>query len=207
MNALAGRIVCVVAVSFMVCAAGTAMAQESGSLAVEKDVVENAGVPSEAPVSDEPASAPVPEPSAPPAASAPSRAVAPQWIWGEVVSVDKAKNQLQIKHLDYETYEEVTKVIQTDSATLFENVAGVGDLKGGESVTVDFKMKDGVQLAELIVVDKNHSAATAGEASAPALEPAPASPAEAPAPETAAQPPALSLEQPPASLQDNSFSD
>ncbi len=187
MKAVSRKILmCALAALFVSFAAGTVLAQEDNTLApaMNEEAAGGNAVSNEAQAPAQPAASEsnaveAPAPSSPEsgaltnasASSTPREIVAPQWIWGEVVSVDKANNQLQIKHLDYETYEEVTKVIQVDSGTLYENAGGLGDLKPGDSVTVDFKMKEGAQVAELVVVDKNHQVP---EEKAPA-ESAPAS--------------------------------
>jgi hypothetical protein len=75
-------------------------------------------------------------------------------VWGEVTSVDKDNAQFEIKHLDYETYEEVTKTIKVNEKTLFENAANVSDLKIGDKVTIDYTTKDGAAFAELVVLEK-----------------------------------------------------
>ena len=99
---------------------------------------------------------------------------APEWVWGEVTSVEAANNQFMIKHLDYETYEEVTKTIKVDPKTLFENVSGLSDMKIGDRVTIDYKTSAAGATAELVVVEKEKPAGTAESAEAVS----PAEPAE-----------------------------
>ncbi len=80
-------------------------------------------------------------------------ATASQWIWGEVASVDFVGNSLVLKHLDYETAEEVAKTLQVDDKTVFQGVMGLADLEVGMHVTIDYKEKDGRCVADVIEVE------------------------------------------------------
>ena len=104
----------------------------------------------------------------------------PEWVWGEVTSVDKDNSLFEIRHLDYETYEEVTKIIKVDSKTLFENAGTVGDLAIGDKVTIDYMTKDGAAVAELVVLEKGSVAGISESADEP-VAPAEADAAAAPA--------------------------
>src|SRR5512135_87067 len=54
-------------------------------------------------------------PEAPaPASQAQPEEKTTEWVWGEVVSVDPEKKEVVIKHLDYETYEEVQTALKVD---------------------------------------------------------------------------------------------
>ncbi len=134
--------------------AGLLAAQEEPA-----DVVENviaAAMESEAPaVSPQEATRTASIDEKTPVSAVAPDAKVPEWVWGEVTSVDKDNNSFEIKHLDYETYEEVTKVIRVDEKTLFENASVVSDLKIGDKVTIDYKTKDGAAFAELVVLEKD----------------------------------------------------
>jgi Cu/Ag efflux protein CusF len=93
------------------------------------------------------------EPAAP--AAAPAEVAPAEWVWGEVVSVDTEKKQIVLKHLDYDTYEEVQTTLKVGDKTLFENVASLGEIKAGNHLTADFKIVEGSSLADLIVVEKD----------------------------------------------------
>ncbi|HQP91227.1 MAG TPA: hypothetical protein PLU24_00960 [Candidatus Omnitrophota bacterium] len=80
-----------------------------------------------------------------------------EWIWGEVVGVNAENREISLKHLDYDTYEEVQITIKLDDKTLLENVIELGEVKPGDHVTVDYKVQDGVNLAGLIVVEKKEA--------------------------------------------------
>jgi hypothetical protein len=85
-----------------------------------------------------------------------------EWVWGEVVSVDQSNQEFVIKHMDYESYEEVKTPIKTNEKTLFENAAGISEIKAGDHLTVDYKTKDGSNVAELVVVEKGTVATEEG---------------------------------------------
>ncbi len=80
-----------------------------------------------------------------------------EWVWGEVVSVDADKKLIVIKHLDYETYEEVQTALTIADKTLFENVANLAEIKAGDHLTADFRVASGTNVADLIVVEKEAS--------------------------------------------------
>jgi hypothetical protein len=88
-----------------------------------------------------------------------SATVPPQWVWGEVVAVDPASGTLEIKHLDYETYEEVKKTITISKSTVFENVTDLSGVKPGDKVTIDYRPQDGFKVADMIVVEIETGAA------------------------------------------------
>ncbi|PIZ84812.1 MAG: hypothetical protein COX96_01845, partial [Candidatus Omnitrophica bacterium CG_4_10_14_0_2_um_filter_44_9] len=90
-----------------------------------------------------------------PEPAVPTEAKPTEWVWGEVVSVDAANKQIVIKHLDYDTYEEVQTILKVGDKTLFENVAALGDIKAGNHLTADFKIVEGSNVADLIVVEKD----------------------------------------------------
>lgn len=104
-----------------------------------------------------------------------------EWVWGEVVSVDKDNKQFVIKHLDYDTYEEVQTTLKVDDKTLLENATDLSEIKQGDHVTVDYKIADGINTAGLVVVDKKELTEASAVVEAPAAVETPA-----PAAETAA---------------------
>jgi hypothetical protein len=91
----------------------------------------------------------VPQAPEPPAAQKTT-----EWVWGEVVSVDKDNRQLTVKHLDYDTYDEIQTVLTLDDKTLLENVSDLGEVQPGDHVTVDYRSEAGSNIAGLIVVEK-----------------------------------------------------
>lgn len=139
------------------------------------------------------AAAPIPqggtlETAAPEAALAPVAAVPDvakpedakptEWIWGEVASVDTQAKEVVLKHLDYETYEEVQTVLKVSDKTLFENVVSLGEIKAGDHLTADFKISDGSNIADLVVVEKEIvPTEEAGTQALPVLEQTAAEPA------------------------------
>lgn len=95
------------------------------------------------------------EPIAPVEMPAPAEVKPAEWVWGEVVSVDTEKKQIVLKHLDYDTYEEVQTTLNVGDKTLFENVVGLGEIKIGNHLTADFKIVSGSNIADLVVVEKD----------------------------------------------------
>ncbi|MBI5874066.1 MAG: hypothetical protein HZB36_08050 [Candidatus Omnitrophica bacterium] len=77
-----------------------------------------------------------------------------EWVWGEVVSVDKDNRQLTVKHLDYDTYDEIQTVLTLDDKTLLENVSDLGEVQPGDHVTVDYRSEAGSNIAGLMVIEK-----------------------------------------------------
>lgn len=128
------------------------LAQEAEQGTAPAGIVANAeNVEPAAPaVSIEPA---VPAESA--VSAAPAEANTAEWVWGEVVSVDTENKQIVLKHLDYDTYEEVQTTLKVSDKTLFENVAALGEIKAGSHLTADFKIVAGSNIADLIVVEKD----------------------------------------------------
>ena len=58
-----------------------------------------------------------------------------------------------IKHIDYETPEEVTKTMSVDDKTVFQGVLGLAELEVGTHVTIDYKDRDGRCVADIIEVE------------------------------------------------------
>lgn len=137
---------------FCLCFAGASfvLAQEGNETAPA--AAEQTGNVLEAPQEAAPQVTAAPEATAPEKASSEEKAT--EWVWGEVVSIDQAKKEIALKHLDYETYEEVQTTLQIDEKTTFENAANLGDVKVKDHVTVDYHVKDGANIAELVVVEK-----------------------------------------------------
>lgn len=80
-----------------------------------------------------------------------------EWVWGEVVSVDPAAKQIVVKHLDYESYEEVQTVLLINEKTLFENVTDLTGIKAGDHITVDYNIDGKNNTADLVVVEKGEA--------------------------------------------------
>lgn len=87
-----------------------------------------------------------------------------QWVWGEVVSTDTAKKQITVKYLDYETYDEALMILDTDGATVFNNVSGISDIKPSDYVTIDYKKQANSNLATLVEIEKKDVSAGDQEA-------------------------------------------
>jgi len=78
-----------------------------------------------------------------------------QWLWGEVVSVDTDAKQIKVKYLDYETDTEKEINIVVDDKTTYENVASLGQIKVGDTLSSDYLVKDTENIARNISVETN----------------------------------------------------
>jgi len=78
-----------------------------------------------------------------------------QWVWGEVVSVDAANNQLSIRYLDYETDAEKEMLVGVDDKTTYENAKAVAEIKPQDTVSIDYVVSaEGKNTARNISVEK-----------------------------------------------------
>jgi len=94
-----------------------------------------------------------------------------EWVWGEVVSVDPANKQIVVKHLDYESYEEVQTVLAINEKTLFENVTDLTGIKPGDHITVDYNIDGKNNTADLVVVEKGEAVPQGSAGEKPAETP------------------------------------
>lgn len=93
-----------------------------------------------------------PQKQVPPEAQAGSE---PQWLWGEVASVDNQKGELLVQYLDYDTDLEKEVNISVDGKTAYENTDSLIDIKPGDAVSIDFlSFSDGRNIAKKISVEK-----------------------------------------------------
>lgn len=65
-----------------------------------------------------------------------------------------ADNQLVVSEYDYESNADVDVTYQVSGETAFENVASLKEVAVGDSVDVDFLVKDGQKKAVAITVEK-----------------------------------------------------
>jgi len=78
-----------------------------------------------------------------------------QWLWGEVVSVDPANSQVTVKYLDYDNDTEKEMVVNVDEKTGYENSKSIGDIKSGDTVSIDYVVSpEGKSVAKNISVEK-----------------------------------------------------
>lgn len=78
-----------------------------------------------------------------------------EWVWGEVVSTDKAANKVIVKYVDYETDAEKQAVFTLDSKTNLENVKSLDEISAGDSITIDYSVdKDGKNIAQNMSIEK-----------------------------------------------------
>ena len=84
-------------------------------------------------------------------------------IYGEVQSVDAAKEILVAQYYDYDSDSEKTSEIAVNSQVKFENASDLGGIKKGDWVDVTYIVKDGKNVAKVITVEKEELPSTEGE--------------------------------------------
>lgn len=78
-----------------------------------------------------------------------------QWIWGDVVSVDKASRKITVRYLDYETDTEKEITIVADDNTRYENARSFDEIKPQDTLSIDYTIgTDGSNIARNISVEK-----------------------------------------------------
>ena len=77
-----------------------------------------------------------------------------QWAWGKAVSVDANNNQINLKYLDYETDTEKEMSLIVDKDTRYEGVASLLDIKPQDTVSIDYIIKEGKNIAKQVNVEK-----------------------------------------------------
>ncbi|MDD5155178.1 MAG: hypothetical protein PHF11_01670 [Candidatus Omnitrophica bacterium] len=94
-------------------------------------------------------------PAANPAAAPQAATQEPQWVWAEVVSIDSANHQMNVKYLDYEADTEKEMIIAADDNTTYENLNSFSEIKPQDTVSVDYIVTaDGKNIAKNINVEK-----------------------------------------------------
>jgi len=87
-----------------------------------------------------------------------------QWIWGDVVSVDKAARSIKVKYLDYDTDTEKEMAITADDNTKYENVNSFDEIKPQDTLSIDYKIgTDASNIAVNISVERPESVETSSE--------------------------------------------
>ncbi len=76
------------------------------------------------------------------------------WVWGEVKAVDATASAFTINYMDYQTDEEKDLVLTNDAETKFDNIGSLADIKVGDTVSVDYAVKDGKNIVKNISVEK-----------------------------------------------------
>jgi hypothetical protein len=107
---------------------------------------------------------------------------------GEVVSVDPAKNEVVVKHLDFNTDQEQETRICADEKTVFENIKSLAQVKPKDALTIDYIVDaQGRNLATNITLEPPEAMPVSEEKSAlPQAEDSAAAPNEAAPQEKAA---------------------
>jgi len=75
-----------------------------------------------------------------------------EWVWGDVVTLDE--NQITVRYLDYETDEEKEITVVCDPETEFENISSISEIKVEDSVSIDYVVREGKNIAKFISVER-----------------------------------------------------
>ncbi|MFH0827507.1 MAG: hypothetical protein V1923_06480 [Candidatus Omnitrophota bacterium] len=94
-----------------------------------------------------------------------------QWVWGDVMNVDKQNKALAVKYLDYETDQDKEISVGIDDKTIFENVLSLDEIKAGDVVSIDYSVDPiGKNVAKNISVEKPEAMPQMQEPAASAME-------------------------------------
>ena len=74
------------------------------------------------------------------------------YSWGIVSTI--SSNQIVITEYDYDSDEEVNVTYTLDPKVDLKNVESLEDIKEGDSVEIDYAIKDGQKVAKIIAVEK-----------------------------------------------------
>ncbi len=100
-----------------------------------------------------------------------SEAAGIQWVWGDVVNVDKQNKTLLVKYFDYETDQDKELSVIIDDQTTFENIQTLDEANVGDVVSIDYSVDaTGKNVAKNISVEKPEAMPEIEESAAPALE-------------------------------------
>ncbi|MFH1889186.1 MAG: hypothetical protein ABH806_03765 [Candidatus Omnitrophota bacterium] len=78
-----------------------------------------------------------------------------QWIWGDVVSVDKDARKIVVQYLDYETDTEKEMDVIAGDNTVYENINSFDEIKPQDTLSIDYIIgTDGSIIARNISVEK-----------------------------------------------------
>jgi len=76
-----------------------------------------------------------------------------EYSWGRVSSL--SSNQIIVKEYDYESDEEVDVTYAIDSKVEIKNVNSLEEITIGDSVGIDFLVRDSEKVAKVIIVEKS----------------------------------------------------
>jgi len=78
-----------------------------------------------------------------------------QWLWGEVISVDLAKNTIRVKYLDYDEDKEKEVEISVNKDTTYENINSLNEIKPKDTLSIDYIVSpEGINIAKNICLEK-----------------------------------------------------
>lgn len=75
-----------------------------------------------------------------------------EYSWGVVSSI--SADQIVVTEQDYETDKEVAVTYTVNPETKLKNVDSLKDVKVGDSIEIDYVVKDGKNMAKIITIEK-----------------------------------------------------
>ena len=78
-------------------------------------------------------------------------------IYGEVQSVKKDSNSLNVQYYDYDSDEEKALDLIVAKDTKIENVAGINDIKQADWIDATYSVVDGKNVAKTVKVEKEEA--------------------------------------------------
>lgn len=93
-------------------------------------------------------------------------------IYGEVRAVNTAAGSMTVQYYDYDSDEEKSIEITTDSNTKMENASSLADIKQGNWADVMYGVVNGKNVAKSVIVEKEEEAPAAEMPKAEATPPA-----------------------------------
>ncbi len=77
-----------------------------------------------------------------------------QWLWGEVVNIDYPNKVFTVKYFDYETETEKNVSVLVNNGTVYESVTSLDEIKPKDTVSVDYVVVEGNNIAKNVGVEK-----------------------------------------------------
>ena len=79
-------------------------------------------------------------------------------IYGEIKAVNQAASSVTVQYYDYDSDQEKSIEIMTDSNTKMENAATINDIKQGNWADIIYTVANGKNIAKSIIVEKEEDA-------------------------------------------------
>lgn len=76
------------------------------------------------------------------------------WVWGEIKGVDAGSSTLAVTYMDYQTDEEKELILTVDTITKFEGVKDLGEVKIGDTASIDYTVRGNKNIARNIFIEE-----------------------------------------------------